>query len=87
MGSSLSPIVSNIFMNHIERTFFDEAIQKGDIRFAFRYVDDLIICSRTDKVDEIFEKANNLHPNIKFTIEKMKNNRLPFFGHRSKIRK
>jgi hypothetical protein len=78
MGSSLSPIVSNIFMNHIERTFFDEAIQKGDIRFAFRYVDDLIICSRTDKVDEIFEKANNLHPNIKFTIEKMKNNRLPF---------
>ena len=76
MGSSLGPILANIFMSHFET----EALSKysGNLPPIYRrYVDDtfLIFDNRTD-VDLFFIYMNKCHPNIKFTMESEINNTL-----------
>ena len=76
MGSSLGPILANIFMSHFET----EALSKysGNLPSTYRgYVDDtfLIFDNRTD-VDLFFIYMNKCHPNIKFTMESEINNTL-----------
>ena len=78
MGSSLGPILANIFMSHFET----EALSKysGNLPSIYRrYVDDtfLIFDNRTD-VDLFFIHMNKCHPNIKFTMESETNNTLPY---------
>ena len=79
MGSPLGPVLANIFMCHIEEIIFNQCSPAFRPVYYRRYVDDTFILFQTRVAAEMFlEFANNLHPNIDFTIEHESDNCLPF---------
>ena len=83
MGSPISPIVANLFMEDFEakalRSFQDPP------RYWGRYVDDTLVVIRDDVVDSFTEHINTIHPAIKFTIEKMKDQQIPVLDTHIKV--
>ena len=69
MGSPLSPIISDIFMDDLERECLSKLTFK--LPFYFRYVDVIITAAPPDKIDTILNAFNNYNnkPNhvIKFS--------------------
>ena len=77
MGSPLGPALANIF-----RGFYEEKLlsQISKPSTYFRYIDDTFaMFSNEEKSENFFNQLNSLHPSLKFTLEKEKNNCLPFF--------
>ena len=77
MGSCISPVVANIFMEHIERqalTTFGEPP-----RIWLRYVDDVFCVIKSSVIDDFHHHINSISPNVKFTLELEDNNSLAFF--------
>jgi len=80
MGSPLSPIVANIFMEYLE--------QKALRSFPYtpkewkRFVDDIFAkwSHGKEKLDLFLNHLNSLSDHIKFTIEIENNNQLPFLN-------
>ena len=72
MGSPLSPIMSEIFLQYLESINIETLKQQFNIIYYGRYVDDVIIVynNQKDIGEQILQKFNELHNNIKFTIEK-----------------
>ena len=76
MGSPLGPILANIFVGYFESMLYSKLIKPINY---IRYVDDIFVSYNDDyDIEELFRKISNLHPNLKFTIEKEKDNYLPF---------
>ena len=81
MGSPLSPVFANIYLAHHEATWLKEC--PPDIKLALyqRYVDDTFVLFKTESdVGRFLNYLNQKHPNMKFTGEVEKDNRLPFLG-------
>ncbi|KAJ8909510.1 hypothetical protein NQ315_012834 [Exocentrus adspersus] len=78
MGSSLSPIMSNIFMEYFEETYVKNYTNKPKI--WWRYVDDVFSVwpHGQDSLTQFLNFLNNIEPTIKFTLELEENNKLPF---------
>lgn len=78
MGSPLSPLVADIFMNSLETSVLTQ--KQFPIIYWYRYVDDIICCfNGSDRQLQNFLKhLNTLHPSIKFTIETEKDQSLNF---------
>ena len=76
MGSPVSPIIANIYMEYFETL----AIYSSPtlIKWWFRYVDDVHSTTRKDQVDQFQEHLNSIDPHIKFTIELPGTDGLPF---------
>ena len=78
MGSPLGPILANVFISNLEC----QALKKysGNLPLVYnRYVDDTFLIFNDRDDSELFlEYMNNLHKNIKFTVEFEENNCLPF---------
>jgi len=72
MGSPPAPHLANIWMSQ-----FDSTIQ-GASTFYNRYMDDILCEKKTEEVNTYLPGINNLHPNLKFTIEKSSNGEIPF---------
>ena len=72
MGSPLSPILAEIYMNNLENNIVENSKHKHNIKLWVRYVDDiLIIWTGTDRqLDQFHSEINNINGNITFTIEK-----------------
>ena len=78
MGSSLSPVLANIFMGLYEKRQLDQS-QFCDVLLYCRYVDDIICLSNyAQDANEFFKFLNVEHRNIKFTFEKGKDGKLAF---------
>ena len=81
MGSPLSPLLADIFMDHLEKRIFNSynSLLKN-ILYWHRYVDDILCCwTGTDRQLNIFlNYLNKLEPSIKFTLEIESNNSLNF---------
>ena len=75
MGSPVSPIVANLFMEHFEQLALKSFTRRP--RYWGRYIDDTIVIMLTCAVDSFTEHLNNCHPAIKFTIERMKDQTIP----------
>ena len=78
MGNNLSPILSSMFLEHLERTVFTKIPEAPKI--WLRYVDD-VFATVPDvgfNFDLYFERLNNAHPNIRFKTEWENENCLPF---------
>ncbi|CAH1267006.1 Hypp3654 [Branchiostoma lanceolatum] len=75
MGSPLSPVLANLFMEEFERKALDTAPHRP--KFWGRYVDDTGVVNQREHEQELFEHINKQHDSIKFTIEKEKDGRLP----------
>ena len=76
MGSPISPIVANLYMEHFERIALSTAPNSPDI--WFRYVDDTFTKLHSYDVDSFAEHINNINPHIKFTHEQEEDGKLPF---------
>ncbi|XP_046406364.1 uncharacterized protein LOC124171266 [Ischnura elegans] len=78
MGSPLSPVVANLFMERFEA----EAINTYDKKPKkwLRYVDDTFIIwpHGTEELDRFLNHLNSWHQNIRFTMEKERDGKLPF---------
>ena len=75
MGSPVSPIVANLFMENFEQKALSSF--HTPLKFWGRYVDDTMVIIDKNLIDEFTDHINNQHPAIKFTIEKESDGSLP----------
>jgi hypothetical protein len=78
MGSSLSPVVSGIFLDELELQALEASVVK--LIIIKRYVDDMFAVWPQDQssVQSSLDHMNKQNPHIQFTLEVEKNNKLPF---------
>ena len=76
MGSPVSAVIANVFMEDFEERVIASAIYKPKI--WKRYVDDTFTILDRDQVDGFLQHLNNQQPTIRFTMETEKDNRIPF---------
>ena len=67
MGTSVSPVIANIYMEHFESLAIPSS--QTLIRWWFRYVDDVHSATRKDQFNQLQEHLNSIDPHIKFTTE------------------
>ena len=67
MGSPLSPIVANIFMESFEQQALDTAPHPPSL--WKRYVDNTFVIQEEQHQEEFLQHINSLDPNIRFTAE------------------
>ena len=67
MGSPVSPVVANIFMEFVEEVAISTS--PSPVRFWKRYVDDTFCFLQKTAVDEVLQHLNTISPTIKFTVE------------------
>ncbi|KAF7261856.1 hypothetical protein EG68_00788 [Paragonimus skrjabini miyazakii] len=76
MGSPLGPILADFFMLKIEQEL---ATEIAGLSHYKRYVDDTLIFSQSKQViDNLVQRLNSCHSNLKVTCEFEANNCLPF---------
>ena len=70
MGSPISPIVVNLFMEDLEI----KAIRTSNTppKIWRRFVDDTFTIIKKENRNNFLQHLNSIHPNIKFTCEEMK---------------
>ena len=76
MGSPVSPVTANIYMEHFESLTI--LTSPALIKWWFRYVDDFHSATRKDQVNKLQEHFNSLDPHIKFPIKLPGTDGLPF---------
>ncbi|CAH8631278.1 unnamed protein product [Schistosoma rodhaini] len=77
MGSSLGPILVDIFLAKLENGPLKDILSK--LNYYCRYIDDtLIVCDENVDKQEMWNFFNNVHPAIKFTSEEEKDNSITF---------
>lgn len=78
MGSSLSPVAANIFMEYFEAKALDFWHLKP--KYWFRFVDDTFVIWKHGRpaLDAFLSHLNNISPHIQFTMEIESNKYLPF---------
>ena len=74
MGSPVSPIVANLYMEHFEERAITEAPQPPDIWLM--YVDDTFTVLQESEVEHFTHHLNSM--NIKFSVEPEQDNTLSF---------
>ena len=65
MGGKLSAVLSDCFMNKMEK----DVVIPFKPKFYKRFVDDIYRRGKRNELDELFDKMNTYHRNIKLTIE------------------
>ena len=80
MGVPTSSIFSEIYPQYIENTKICEILVRHKTEGHFRYVDDILLLYKQDQtnIQEVLDNFNNLTPNIKFTLEEEKDNKINF---------
>ena len=70
MGSSLSPVLANIYMEHFETELLKDIPVDMKPTLWLRYVDDVFCCYEDmSKFDTFLELLNRVRPSIQFTYE------------------
>ena len=79
MGSPLGQLLANIFMSHVEKLLFNSELKK-EVNFWVRYVNDIFVMFNkiNPNINSILAFLNNIHRNIKFTVEHETNHCLHF---------
>ena len=75
MGSPLSPVVANLYMEDLEVRAI--ATARHPPKFYRRYVDDSGMVHKTRFIEEFLDHLNSMDDHIKFTIEREENGQLP----------
>ena len=79
MGSPVSAVVANLYMEHFEQIALGTA--KNRPRIWKRYVDDTFCIVKAGEVDELLSHINSIRPSIKFTVKVEKDGCFPLPGH------
>jgi len=78
MVSPLAPVLANLFMGDHEKDWLQK-YKEPEVLFYRRYVDDTFCLFNNDNdASQFFDFINSEHTNIKFTMEKEENHKLPF---------
>ena len=67
MGSPVSPIVANLYMEYLEQKALSTTPTPP--RFWCRYVDDTFVIHKEDNKQGFLQYINSVDPAIKFTVE------------------
>ena len=59
---------------------------KGELKVFARYVDDIIRSIKTREIDQLLAKFNQLRPNLRFTIERCVEKKIPFLDMEISVR-
>jgi hypothetical protein len=78
MGSPLSPVIANYFMEYFEEMALEVATHKPLCWFRYVYDTFVIWAHGPGKLAEFLDHLNELHENIKFTMETERDGHLPF---------
>lgn len=82
MGSPLSSILAELFLNHIENKYLwsDKNKLKSKIIFYYRYIDDTLLSfnGTSRQLNLLHSYLNNMHSHLRFTLETESNNALNF---------
>ena len=80
MGSPVSPIAANIFMEHLEQQAIATAPLECQPKLWLRYVDDILEVIKKDCINELTDHINQVDKSnsIKFTYEEEVDGKLPF---------
>ena len=77
MGSPVSPIVANLYMEYFERKALITASTPP--RHWFRFVDDTFVIQQENQKQNFLDHINKIDPAIKFTVEgNQENGAIPF---------
>ena len=76
MGSLVSPVVCNIYMEEFEKKALTTASLPPE--WGFRYADDTHTKQKARHVEEFTHRLNSIDQDIQFTTEKEKNGSLAF---------
>ena len=76
MGSPVSAVVANLYMEFFEELALDTAPTRP--RLWKRYVDDTFCILRKGSTKELLHHLNGVRPTIKFTVEQEEDGTLPF---------
>jgi len=79
MGSPVSPVIADIFMEHLENKAFSSMDAP---RVWKRFVDDILAVVKKNQVQELLIHLNSQHSNIAFTMEEEVAGSLPFMDVR-----
>ena len=76
MGSPISPIIANIFMEEFEV----KALQSfpNPPSMWLRFVDDTFVINKAEHSQDLLQHINNQDPHIQFTVEPTQQGSLPF---------
>ncbi|CAG9834017.1 unnamed protein product, partial [Diabrotica balteata] len=79
MGDPLSPLLSDIFMDHLNTKNSKHTIFKQCL-YWWIYVDDVLVCftGTNRQVDQFLSYINSLHSHIEFKIETEQNQSIIF---------
>ncbi len=77
MGSPVSPVVANLYMEEVERKALASFLGATPSHW-FRYVDDTWVKIQTHEVEAFTDHIHTVVSNIKFTREDVKDNVLAF---------
>ena len=72
MGSPPAPYLANIWLSNFDPVISERA------KLYQRYMDDILTVIKKSMIDSKLVEINQLHENLKFTIEKESEGRLPF---------
>ena len=76
MGSSISPIVANLYMEHFEG---EALLCLSPPRFWYRFVDDTWVIQQQAHKQLFLDHINSIDPSIKFTVKgNLENGAIPF---------
>ena len=76
MGSPVSAIVADLYMEHFEELALRSALQQP--RFWKKYVNDTCCVVKSGTVQELHQHLNIIWPSIQFTVEVEQEGTLPF---------
>ena len=80
VGSPLRPVLANVFMGYHPKIWLEQ-FKTCEVVLYRRYVDDIICLLACEKdAYDFFTFLNSSHPNIKFTFEKKKDNKIALLG-------
>ena len=78
MGSPISGLMAELFLQHIENNHLNHIMEKQHITFYTRYVDDILIIydSRHITAETILKQVNTIHQDIKFDLTTEEHNQI-----------
>ena len=76
MGSPISPLIANIFMEEFEVQALSSFPHPPSL--WLRFVDDTFVINKAEHSQELLQHINNQDPHIQFTVEPTQQDSLPF---------
>ena len=65
MGSKIAPMLANIWLANLDEVIKDNA------ELYYRYMDDICTLVQIGQEENLLNRVNSIHPNLKFTLEKL----------------